>query len=75
MCMNMYMYIHVHVHDGARHVYTQYIFADTLMCMTTCTYTNVHCVHKSTMYKCIAHYISKIVAEDERKEGNVDPTN
>ena len=27
------------------------------------------------IYKCIAHYIAKIVAEEERTEGNLDPTN
>ena len=24
---------------------------------------------------CIAHYIANVVAEEERKEGNLDPTN
>ena len=27
------------------------------------------------MYKCIAHYIAKVVTEKEKKEENLDPTN
>ena len=27
------------------------------------------------VYKCIAHYIAKVVAEEEKEEGNLNPTN
>ena len=32
-------------------------------------------IYMKVLYKCIAHYIAKVVAEEERKEGNLDPTN
>ena len=31
-------------------------------------------IHES-IYKCIAHYIAKVVTKEERKEKNLDPTN
>ena len=38
-------------------------------------YMYIHCSSGTWKYKCIAHYTAKIVTEEERKEGNLDPMN